>query len=228
MTATAASVMRATPAATGASYQAKHTSATRKTNQARPDVAVSHVPAVEVEIGEEEDEQRRRQHRLGDRARDPVGVATDLEEPVPEAEIDAHIGEHRPGQRRRGREDHGPAHHEDDGEEQRQQARDADDDALVEGQIGDLVLVGVGRPERQLGKVGGAQLRHVGDGRAGIERDAEDVGVGAVLALGREALARRDGRDARRRRGRARRARRRPGGNGAPRAGARSARRCRW
>ena len=109
MTATAASVMRATPAATGASYQGEARRApTRKTNQARSDVAVSHVPAVEVEIGEEEDEQRRRQHRLGDRARDQlVGVATDLEEPVPEAEIDAHIGEHRPGQRRRGRKDHG-------------------------------------------------------------------------------------------------------------------------
>ena len=162
----------------------------------RADVPVAHVPAVEVEVGEQEHEEGGGQHRLGHGARQLVGVAAHREEPVPEAEVDAHVGQHRPGQRGGGGEDDGAPHHEDDAEEQRQQPRDADHDALVEGQVGDLVLVGVRRPKGQLRQVRRAQLRHVGDGRAGVERDAEDVGVGAVLRLGREALARRDGRDA--------------------------------
>ena len=117
-------------------------------------MAVSHVPAVEVQVGEQEHEQRRGQHRLGDRARHLVGVAPGREEPVPEAEIDAHVGQDRPGERRRRRKDHGAPHHEHDGEEQREQPRDADHDPAVQVEVGVLVLVGVGRPERALGQVG--------------------------------------------------------------------------
>ena len=74
---------------------------------------------------------------------------------------------------------------------------DADDDALVEGQAGGLPAVGVLVPEVELGHVGAAQLGDVGDGRAGIERDEELVGVRVLVALGPDALARRDGGDAR-------------------------------
>ena len=160
------------------------------------DVRIADMPAVEVEIGEQEDEQRRGEAGLGHGARHPVGLAPHREHLLPEAEIDAHVAEHRPGERRRRREDERPAHDEHDGEEEGEQARDADHDALVEGEARQLVLVGVGLPQRDLGQGGGAQLGHVGDGRAGIERQAEHVGVGALFVLGRETLARRDGRDA--------------------------------
>ena len=160
------------------------------------DVAVADVPPVEVEISEQEHEERGGQHGLGHRAGHLVGVAADREEAVPEAEVDAHVGQHRPGQRGRGGKDHRPPHDEDDGEKQRQEAGDADHDAPVERDAGDLVLVGVGRPQGELRQVRGAQFRHVGHGGARVERDAEDVGVGVVLRFGREALARRDGRDA--------------------------------
>ncbi len=75
---------------------------------------------------------------------------------------------------------------------------DADDDALVERQAGDAVLVGVGLPQMQLRQLRRAQFGDIGDGRAGIERQPEHVGVGAFHALGRKALARGDGGNARR------------------------------
>ena len=157
------------------------------------DVAVAHVPAVEVEIGEQEDEKRRREHRLGARAVDALGLLRHREDALEEAEIDAGVGEHRPGERRGGREDHRPLHHEDDGEEQGQEPGDADDDALVEGEPVVLLAVGVPLPEMDLGQVRGAQLGDEGDGGAGVEGHREHVGVGAVHALRPHAFARRDG-----------------------------------
>ena len=161
------------------------------------DVRGAHVPAIEIEIGEQEHQQRRGENGFRARAPDAVGFALDAEQLVPESEVDAHVGEHGPCERCGGGEDHRALHHEDDGEEQRQQARDADDDALVEREVGDLVAIGVRLPQVDLRQVGRAQFGDVGDGRARIERQAEHVGLRAVLALGREALARGDGGDAR-------------------------------
>ena len=59
-----------------------------------------------------------------------------------------------------------------------EQARDADDDALVEGQAVDALLVGVRIPEMELGQVRRAQLGHEGHRRAGVEGDEEDVRIG--------------------------------------------------
>ena len=154
------------------------------------------MPAAQVEIGEQEDDQGRREGRLDARAPDALRGVLEVEHLSPEAEVDADIGEHRPGERRGGRENQRAAHDEDDREEQRQQARDADQDALVEGQAGRLVLEGVRLPQIELGQVRGAQFRNVGDGRAGVERQAEHVGLGVVLPFGRGALARGDRRDA--------------------------------
>ncbi len=67
-------------------------------------------------------------------------------------------------------------------EHQRQQAGDADHDALVERERVDLVLVGVGLPQIELRQLVGAQFGDEGDDGAGIERDAEDVGGGAFPA----------------------------------------------
>ena len=73
---------------------------------------------------------------------------------------------------------------------------DADDDALVERQPVDALLVGVRVPEMELGQVGRAQLGHERHRGAGIEGDQEDVRVRALVALGPDALARGDGGDA--------------------------------
>ena len=160
-------------------------------------VAVADMPAVKVQVGEQEDQQGRGENRFGGGAIDALADIRDREDALEEAEIDAGIGEHRPSQRRRRREDERALDHEHDGQEQRQEAGDADDDALVERQPVDLLLVGVGLPEIDLRHVRRAQLGHVGHRGAGIERDQEDVGVRALLALGPDALARRDGGDAR-------------------------------
>ena len=140
-------------------------------------VAVAHMPSVEVQIGEEEDEQCRREDRLGPGAPRPVAVGLDREDLVQEPEIDGEVGQNRPGERRRGREHRRSLDDEGDRQEQREQPRNAHDDALVKGQRVDLVLVGVGIPEIELRQLGRAQLGDEGDARARVQGDAEDVGI---------------------------------------------------
>ncbi len=161
------------------------------------EMQVAHVPAAQVEVGEQEHDQGRRDGRLDACAPDPLGRVLEAEHFSPEAEIDADISEHRPGERGGGGKDHRPAHHEHDGQEQGEKTSDADQNALVEGEAGRLVLEGVRLPEIELRQIGRAQLGDVGHGRSRIERQAEHVGLWVVLALGRLALARGDGRDAR-------------------------------
>ena len=155
------------------------------------------MPAAEIEIGEQEHQQRAGQDRLAGGAPDALGARRHVEHLAPEAEVDADVDQHRPAERGGGRKHHAALDHEQDGQEQRQQSGDADDDAVVEREAVDLVLVGVGLPQIELRQPVGAQLGDVGDHRAGIERDAVDVGGGAVLLLGPLARARRDGDDAR-------------------------------
>ena len=77
------------------------------------------------------------------------------------------------------------------------QAGDADNDTLIEGERIELVLVGVGLPQIELRQVIGTQFGDEGDHGAGIERDAVNVGIGAVLPLWRIARRRRNVDDAR-------------------------------
>ncbi len=155
------------------------------------------MPAAQIQIGEEKDDQRRADGRLDAGAPDALGLVLKTENLPPEAEVDADISEDRPGERRRGGKDQGAAHDEDDRQEQREQPGDADEDALVERQARPFVLIGVRLPEVDLRQRRRAQFRDIGDGRAGVERQAKYVGVDLVLALGRIALARGDGGDAR-------------------------------
>ena len=155
------------------------------------------MPAAEIEIGEQEHQQRAGEDRLARRAPDALGARRHVEHLAPEAEVDADVDQHRPAERRGRREHHAALDHEQNGQEQRQQPGDADDDAVVEREAVDLVLVGVGLPQIELRQAVGAKLGDVGDHGAGIERDAVDVGGGAVLLLGPLAGARRDGDDAR-------------------------------
>ncbi len=160
------------------------------------DMGVADVPAVEVEIGEQEHDQRRRQDRLARRAPHLLGIGRQREHLAPEAEVDADIDQHRPAERGGGGEHDRALDHEQDGQEQRQQSGDPDDDAVVERDAVDLVLVGFGLPQIELVELVRAQLQHVGHDAAGIEGDAEDVGGRAVLAVGALA-ARGDAGDAR-------------------------------
>ena len=162
------------------------------------EMGIAHMPSAQIEIGEEEDDQRRADRRLDARAPDSLRGVFEAEHLPPEAEVDADIGEHRPGERRGGGKDHRAADHENDGEEQRQKAGDADQDSLVEGEAGRLVLERVRLPQIKLRQVRRAQLGDVSHGRSRIEGQAKDIGFRVVLAFGRRALARGDGGDSRR------------------------------
>ena len=117
------------------------------------------VPAVEVEIGEQEHHEGRGKRHLGSRPPDLLVAGRDLDDLVEEAEIDADIGKHRPGERRGRREHRGALDHEQDGQEQRQQAGDADDDA-AEQRVGiDRVLVGVRDPTDRPAAVSARRVR---------------------------------------------------------------------
>ncbi len=153
------------------------------------DMRSAHVPAAQVEISEEENHQSGRKHGFRARAPDAVGVGFGSEHFAPEAEVDADIGEHRPGQRGCGGKDHRALDHEDNGEEQGQQACDANDDAFVERQAGGLVLVGLRLPEIELRQLRRLQFGDIGDGGAGVERQQEDIGVVHVLLFRGYALA---------------------------------------
>ena len=149
--------MRAMPEATAGEYSATATSAPRNASQPSGDVGVAHVPAIEVEIGEQKHQQRRRQDRFARCAPDALGARRHVEHLAPEAEIDADIDQHRPAERRGGREHDAAFDHEQDGQEQRQQAGDADDDALIERERIDLVLVGVRLPQIELRQIVGVR-----------------------------------------------------------------------
>ena len=161
------------------------------------DMGIAHVPAIEVEVGEQEHEQRGGQDRFTARTPDPLGARRHVEHLAPEAEVDPDIDQHRPAERGRGREHDAALHHEQDGEKEREQSGDADDDAMIERETVDLVLVGVGFPQIELRQPVGAQLGDEGDDGAGVERDAENVRRRTVLTFGAVARARRDGDDAR-------------------------------
>ena len=170
----------------------------KKDEPAGRDMGVAHVPAVEVEVGEQEHQQGRGQDRLARGAPHALGVDRQVEHLAPEAEVGADVGKHRPAQGGRCREHHAALHHEQDGEEERQQAGDTDDDAEIEREAVDLVLVGLRFPQIELRQLFRARFRHERDHRAGIERDAEYVGGGAVLAFGRVTGRRREIDEARR------------------------------
>ncbi len=156
-----------------------------KRQPADGDMGVAHMPAVEIEVGEQKNQERRCQDRFARGAPDALGARRHIEDFGPKAEINADIDQHRPAERRRGGEHDAAFDHEQDGQEESQQAGNADDDALIERKRVELVFVGVGLPQIKLRQIVGAQFGHEGNHGAGIERDAVDVGFGAVLPLGR-------------------------------------------
>ena len=150
------------------------------------------MPAVQVQVGEEEDHQADGKEHLDPRPPDAFVARRDGDDLRQEAEVDADIGEHRPGERRRRRQHRGALDDEEDRQEDRQQPGDAEHDAAIEREGVQRVLVRLRRPEIELRQLRRGKLGHEGDDRARVEREVEDVGVGTCLAVEREALARRD------------------------------------
>ena len=155
------------------------------------------MPAAQIEIGEKKDEQRRSENGFSARAPDAISFIAQIKEFAPEAKVDADIGQHRPGKCGGCGKDHSALHHKDNGEEECEQARNADDEAFVERQARHFVFVGVRLPQIDLWQIGGAQFGDISDRGAGVERQTEDIGIRRIFALGREALARGNRRDAR-------------------------------
>ena len=169
----------------------------QKQQPGQRDVRIAHMPSVEIEIGEQEHQQSCRQHRFAGGAPNALGALRHVEHLAPESEVDTDIDQHGPGQSRGGREHDAALDHEQDGQHQRQQAGNADHDALVQRERVDLVLVGFRLPQIELRQLVGAQLGNEGDDRAGIQCHAEDIGGGRVLSLRAVAGGGRDGGDAR-------------------------------
>ena len=176
--------------------QRKRDQRAQKYQPADGDVRVTHMPAGKIEIGEQKHQKRGGKDRFAAGAPYPLGVVRHVEDLAPEAEVDADIDQHRPGERGGRRKHDAALDHEQDGQNQRQQSGDADHDALVKRERVDLVLVGVGLPQIELRQFVGTQLRDEGDDRTRIERDAENIRGRALLPFGTIAGRGRDGRDA--------------------------------
>src|SRR5260370_40625519 len=131
---------------------------------------IAHVPAAQIEIGEQEYDQGRAERRLDAGAPNALGLVLEAEYFAPETEVDADIGQHRPRQSRGGRKYQRAADDENDREKQREQACNADDNSLIEGEPRRLLLEGLRLPEVDLREVRRTQFGDISDRRAGIER----------------------------------------------------------
>jgi hypothetical protein len=119
-----------------------------------------------------------------------------LDDPVQEAEIDGDVGQDRPGEGRGGREHRRALDDEEDGQEQRQKAGNADDDALIERVGIDRVLVDVRIPQIDLGSLDEDISATKVTTEPGLIVKRKMSASSLVLAVEGEALAGRDGRDA--------------------------------
>ncbi len=147
-------------------------------------MGVANVPTAEIEIGEKEHEKGRRKDSFAGCTPYPLGASRHVKHLAPESEIDPDVHQHRPTECGGGRKHEAALDDKKDGQEQRQQAGNADHDAMVEREAVDLVLVGIRLPKIDLWQLVRPKLHDVGDHGAGIEGDAEDVGGGAILAIG--------------------------------------------
>ena len=195
-TAVAAKETRAVPAATRRVDDGDAGDQAETCDPQQRAIAEMAMPAVEIEVGEQEHDESGRQRHLGAGAPDLLVHRRDLDHFVDEAEVHADIGQHGPGQRGRRREHRCSLDDEQDRQEQCQQAGDADDDAAIERRGVDRILVGFRCPEIDLRQSRGRQFGDEGDDRARVERDLEDVGVRADQPVQGESLAGRDRGDA--------------------------------
>ena len=139
------------------------------------DMRVTNVPARQIEIGKEKHQQCRRQDRLAAGAPYALGARRHVEYFAPETEVDADVDQNGPAERGRSRKHDRALHDKEDREKQREQTGDADDDAVVQGEGIDLVLVRIRLPQIDLRQFVGAQFGNEGNDRARIKREAKDV-----------------------------------------------------
>ena len=144
----------------------------------------------------EENEQRCRHARLGGGAVLRVLLGAHVEQLVPEAEIHAQIGQHAPGENRRRREDRLVIGGKHRGEEDGEQAGNAQHDAVEQLAVPALLLVLDRLPQVEARVAVGGQLGDEGDGLAGLERQSKHVGAIVLDALGHIADGGGDGIDA--------------------------------
>ena len=154
------------------------------------------VPGPQPQEGVEEDEQRCRHGGLGGGTVLRVLLGAHVEQLVPEAEVHAQVGQHAPGEDRRGREDRLVIGGKHRGQEDGEQAGDAEHDAVEKLAVPALLLVLDGLPQVEAREALGGELGDEGDGLAGLERQAEDVGTVVLDALGHKADGGGDGIDA--------------------------------
>ncbi len=128
---------------------------------------------------------------FGRRSIERVVGRIELEDFVPEAEVHAEVGEHAPGDQRRGREDRLGIGSEDGGQEDGEETGDADHDAVEQRPVAQLLFQQQRLPQRHLREALGGDLDNVGDRLARIDGDLEDVGAVVGYALRHEADRRR-------------------------------------
>ena len=149
----------------------------------------THMPAVEVEIGEKKDQQGGGQCGLRGGAPDSVRFIGCGKNFMPEAKINTDIGKNGPGQCGRCRKNHRALHHKYNGEKQRQKPRNADNNAVIQRQTGDFFFICIRIPHIDLRQNWCAQFGNIGDGGAGVDGEQKHVGIGTVLPLGGKPLA---------------------------------------
>ena len=153
-----------------------------------------HAPDAQERIKEDADAERA--GGLGGRAINGVVVGAQLEQLVPEAELDAQVGQHAPRHERRSWEDRLVIGRIDRRQEDREQADDAEKNAVEQTAVTLLLLVGDRIPQIQAGHPLRRQLGDERDGLPGIDRDPENVGPIALDAFGHKADGRRQRFDA--------------------------------
>ncbi len=121
--------------------------------EAQREMNEAQMPAVQVEVDEQESGQRRRYARFGRGAQGRNAGGRQPEDAAHEPEIDEEIGQHRPGEGGRRRKHAAALDHEHDAEKDRGQRGHAQHDTAEQGEGIDVVAIGIGLPEIELGRL---------------------------------------------------------------------------
>ena len=154
------------------------------------------VPESEAQERRQEDHEARRHRGFASGAVDGVVLGAQVEQLVEETEVDAQVAQHRPGDEGSCGEDQFVIGGENRGQEDREQAGQAEHGAVEELTVAAFDFVVDRLPKIEPREMLARELGDVGDRLAGLERDAEHVCLVALDALRHEADRRRDAFDA--------------------------------
>ena len=153
------------------------------------------MPQPEPQERRQEDHEARGNRRFTGRAIDGIVLGPQVEQLMEESEIDAEVGQHRPRDERGCRKDDLVIGGENGRQKDREQARQAEHRAVEQLAVAGFDFVVDRLPQIDAGKPLGRKFGDVGDRLAGLQRDAEHVGLVAFDALRHEADRRRNGFD---------------------------------